>query len=104
MGFAVNGHQRRKHAPQNYKNMKQTLTVIAAVALGAFSFAQAQPPGGPHGGWHLNPLAAMSSLLTLTDAQTTKWQPTVEQATTQIQAIQQETRTKANATINPSST
>jgi hypothetical protein len=31
---------------KNYKNMKQTLTVIAAIALGAFSFAQAQPPGG----------------------------------------------------------
>ena len=39
-----------------YKNMKQTLTVIAAIALGAFSFAQAQPSGGPHGGRHMNPL------------------------------------------------
>ena len=40
--------------------MKQTLTIIAAIALGAFSFLQAQPPGGPHGGWHSNPLEEMT--------------------------------------------
>src|SRR5439155_19258413 len=63
VGSAVNSQQRRNHAPQTYKNMKQTLTVIAAIALGAFGLAQAQPPGGQHGGWHMNPLEEMSSTL-----------------------------------------
>ena len=115
MGFAVNGHQRRNHAPQTYKNMKQTLTLIAAIALGAFSFTQAQPPGGPHGGWHLNPLEEMSSTLNLTDAQKAKVQPIVDQhllgidiqrteAKPQLQAIHQEAMTKARAVIDASIT
>jgi Spy/CpxP family protein refolding chaperone len=94
MGFAVSSQQRRNHAPQTYKNMKQTLT-IAAIALGAFSLAQAQPPGGPHGGWHLNPLQEMSSALNLTDAQKAKVQPIVDQAKPQLQTIHQEAMTKA---------
>src|SRR6476659_8774106 len=57
---------------KNYKNMKQTLTVIAVIALGAFSFAQAQPSGGPHGGRYMNPLWEMTSSLNLTDAQKAK--------------------------------
>ena len=104
MGFAVNGHQRRKHAPQNYKNMKQTLTVIAAIALGAFSLAQAQPSEGPHDGRHMNPLEEMSSSLNLTDAQKAKVQPIVDQAKPQLQAIHQEAMTKAKALIDASIT
>jgi Spy/CpxP family protein refolding chaperone len=96
--------KRRNHAPQTYKNMKQTLTLIAAIALGAFSFAQAQPPGGPHGGWHSNPLEEMSSTLNLTDAQKAKVQPIVDQAKPQIQAIHQEAMTKAKAVIDASIT
>src|SRR5207248_10975142 len=69
VGSAVNSQQRRNHAQQTYKNMKQTLTVIAAIALGAFGLAQAQPQGGPHGGWHMNPHEVMSSTLSLKDAQ-----------------------------------
>src|SRR2546430_16270979 len=84
---------------KNYKNMKQTLTVIAAIALGAFSFAQGQPPGGPHGGWHLNPLEEMSSALNLTDAQKAKVQPILDQARPQLRAIHEETMTKAKAII-----
>jgi Spy/CpxP family protein refolding chaperone len=102
--FAVNSQQRRNHAPQTYKNMKQTLTIIAAIALGAFSLAQAQPPGGPHGGWHLNPLEEMSSTLNLTDAQKAKVQPIVDQAKPQLQAIHQEAMTKAKAVIDASIT
>ena len=104
MGFAVNSQQRRNHAPQTYKNMKETLTLIAAIALGAFSFAQAQPPGGPHGGWHMNPLEEMSSSLNLTDAQKAKVQPIVDQAKPQLQAIHQEAMTKAKAVIDASIT
>ena len=104
MGFAVNGLQRRKHAPQNYKNMKQTLTVIAAIALGAFSFARAQPSGGPHGGRYMNPLEEMSSTLNLTDAQKAKVQPIVDQAKPQLQTIHQEAMTKAKAVIDASIT
>ncbi len=96
--------ERRNHAPQNYKNMKQTLTVIAAIALGAFSFAQAQPSGGPHGGRHMNPLEEMSSSLNLTDAQKAKVQPIVDQAKPQLQAIHQEAMTKAKAVIDASIT
>jgi len=82
--------------------MKQTLTIIAAIALGAFSFAQAQPPGGPHGSWHLNPLEEMSSSLNLTDAQKAKVQPIFDQAKPQLQAIHQEAMTKARAVIDAS--
>src|SRR5205807_8622506 len=84
---------------KNYKNMKQTLTVIAAIALGAFSFAQAQPPGGPHCGGHMNPLEEMSSTLNLTDSQKGKVQPNVAQAKPQLQTIHQEAMTKAKAVI-----
>ena len=86
------------------ENMKQTLTIIAAIALGAFSFAQAQPPGGPHGSWHLNPLEEMSSSLNLTDAQKAKVQPIFDQAKPQLQAIHQEAMTKAKAVIDASIT
>src|SRR3989442_12761260 len=82
--------------------MKQTLTVIAAIALGAIGFAQAQPPAGAHGGWHLNPLEEMSSTLTLTDAQKAKVQPIVDQAKPQLQTIHQEAMTKAKAVIEAS--
>jgi Spy/CpxP family protein refolding chaperone len=101
---AVNSQQRRNPAPQTYKNMKQTLTVIAAVALGAFSLTQAQPPGEGHGGWHLNPLEEMSSSLNLTDAQKAKVQPIVDQAKPQLQAIHQEAMTKAKTVIDGSIT
>ncbi|HLC14059.1 MAG TPA: Spy/CpxP family protein refolding chaperone [Chthoniobacterales bacterium] len=84
--------------------MKQTLIVIAAVALGAFSFAQAQPPGGPHGGRYMNPLEEMSSSLNLTDAQKAKVQPIVDQAKPQLQTIHQEAMTKAKAVIDASIT
>ena len=92
---------------KNYKNMKQTLTVIAviaAIALGAFSFAQAQPSGGPHGGRYMNPLEEMSSSLNLTDAQKAKVQPIVDQAKPQLQTIHQEAMTKAKAVIDASIT
>ena len=89
---------------KNYENMKQTLTVIAAIALGAFSFAQAQPPGGPHGGGHMNPLEEMGSSLNLTDAQKAKVQPIVDQAKPQLQTIHQEAMTKAKAVIDASIT
>src|SRR5437870_2991664 len=102
VGFAVNSQQRRNHAPKNYKNMKPTLTVIAAIALGAFSSARAQPPGGPHGGGHMNPLEEMSSTLNLTDAQKAKVQPIVDQAKPQLQTIHQEVMTKAKAVIDAS--
>jgi Spy/CpxP family protein refolding chaperone len=82
--------------------MKQTLTVIAAIALGAFSLAQAQPPGGSHGRWHLNPLEEMSSSLNLTDAQKEKVQPILDQAKPQLQAIHQEAMTKAKAVMDAS--
>jgi Spy/CpxP family protein refolding chaperone len=84
--------------------MKQTLTVIAAIALGAFSFAQAQPSGGPHGGRHMNPLWEMTSSLNLTDAQKAKVQPIVDQAKPQLQTIHQEAMTKAKAVIDASIT
>src|SRR5438045_6799796 len=82
--------------------MKQPLTVIAAIALGAFSFAQAQPPAGPHAGWHMNPLEEMSSTLNLTDAQKAKVQPIVDQAKPQLMEIHQEAMTKAKAVIEAS--
>ena len=84
--------------------MKQTLILIAAIVLGTFSFAQAQPPGGPHGGWHLNPLEEMSSTLNLTDAQKAKVQPIVDQARPQLRAIHEEAMTKAKAIIDSSLT
>ena len=84
--------------------MKQTLTVIAAIALGAFSFAQAQPSEGPHGGQHMNPLSEMTSSLNLTDAQKAKVQPIVDQAKPQLQTIHQEAMTKAKAVIDASIT
>src|SRR5690242_19088891 len=65
---------------RKYKYMKQTLTIIAAIALGGFSFVQAQPPCGAHGGWHSNPLEEMSFTLNLTDAQKAKVQPILDQA------------------------
>src|SRR5919108_6432307 len=82
--------------------MKQTLIVIAALALGTFSFAQAQPPSGPHAGWHLNPLEEMSSTLNLTDAQKAKVQPIVDQAKPQLRGIHEEAMTKAKAVIDAS--
>jgi len=89
---------------RKYKNMKQTLTIIAAIAVGAFSFLQAQPPGGPHGGWHLNPLEEMSSTLNLTDAQKAKVQPILDQARPQLRAIHEEAMTKAKTVIDGSLT
>jgi Spy/CpxP family protein refolding chaperone len=82
--------------------MKQTLTIIAAIALGAFSLLQAQPPGGPHGAWHLNPLEEMSSTLNLTDAQKAKVQPILDQAKPQLRTIHEEAMTKAKAVIDAS--
>jgi len=84
--------------------MKQTLTIIAAIAVGAFSFLQGQPPGGPHDGWHLNPLEEMSSTLNLTDTQKAKVQPILDQARPQLQAIHEEAMTKAKAVIDGSLT
>jgi Spy/CpxP family protein refolding chaperone len=84
--------------------MKQTLTIIAAIALGAFGFLQAQPPGGPHAGWHLNPLEEMSSTLNLTDAQKAKVQPILDQARPQLRAIHEEAMTRAKAVIDTSLT
>ena len=86
--------------------MKQTLTIIAAIALGGFTFLQAQPPGGsgPHAGWHLNPLEELSSTLNLTDAQKAKVQPIVDQAKPQLKAIHEEAMTKAKAVIDTSLT
>ena len=61
--------------------MKRTLlTVAAAISLGALNFVQAQPPAGPHGGWHHNPLEELSNSLNLTDAEKTKIQPIIDQA------------------------
>lgn len=84
--------------------MKQTLTIIAAIAVGAFSFLQAQPPDGPHAGWHLNPLEEMSSTLNLTDTQKAKVQPILDQARPQLRAIHEEAMTKAKAVIDGSLT
>ena len=85
--------------------MKQTLTLIAAIAVGAFSFLQAQPPGGgPHAGWHMNPLEEMSSTLNLTDAQKAKVQPVIDQARPQLRAIHEEAMNKAKAVIDASLT
>src|SRR5437764_12811253 len=84
--------------------MKQTLILIAAIVLGTFSFLQAQPPGGPHAGWHLNPLEEMSSTLNLTDRQKAKVQPILDQARPQLQAIHEEAMTKAKAVIDGSLT
>jgi len=84
--------------------MKQTLTIIAAIAVGAFSFLQAQLPVGPHAGWHLNPLEEMSSTLNLTDAQKAKVQPILDQARPQLWAIHEEAMTKAKAVVDASLT
>lgn len=84
--------------------MKHTLTIIAAIALGGLSFLQAQPPCGPHGGWHSNPLEEMSSTLNLTDAQKAKVQPILDQAKPQLKAIHEEAITKAKAVIDGSLT
>jgi Spy/CpxP family protein refolding chaperone len=82
--------------------MKQTLTAMAIIALGAFSFAQAQPLAGPHGGWHSNPLEEMSSTLNLTDAQKAKVQPILDQAKPQLRAIHEEAMTKAKSIVDAS--
>ena len=82
--------------------MKQTLTIIAAIALTAFGVAKAQPPAGPHGGWHRNPLEEMTKSLNLTADQQTKVQPIVDQAKPQLQAIHQEAMTKAKSVIDHS--
>jgi Spy/CpxP family protein refolding chaperone len=78
------------------------LTIAAAISLGALNFAQAQPPGGPHGGMHHNPLQEMSSSLNLTDAEKAKIQPIIDQAKPQLQAIHQDAMTKAKAVIDDS--
>ena len=83
--------------------MKRTLlTMAAAISLGALNFAQAQPPKGPHGGWHRNPLEELSSSLNLTDAEKTKIQPIIDQAKPQLQAIHQDAMTKAKTVIDDS--
>ena len=83
--------------------MKRTLlTMAAAILLGALNFAQAQPPTGPHGGWHRNPLEELSSSLNLTDAEKTKIQPIIDQARPQLQAIHQDAMTKAKTVIDDS--
>lgn len=83
--------------------MKRTLiTLAAAFALSGLNFAQAQPPAGPHGGWHLNPLEEMTNSLSLTDAQKAKVQPIVDQAKPQLQAIHQEAMTKAKVVMDTS--
>ena len=84
--------------------MKPTLTIIAAIALGAFSFLQAQPPAGPHGSWHMNPLEEMTSTLNLTDAQKAKVQPILDQAKPQLKTIHEEAMTKAKTVIDGSLT
>ncbi len=68
--------------------MKRTLlTMAAAISLGALNFAQAQPPTGPHGGWHRNPLEELSSSLNLTDAEKTKIQPIIDMLYLQERSI-----------------
>ena len=83
--------------------MKRTvLTMAAAISLGALNFVQAQPPAGPHGGWHHNPLEELSDSLNLTDAEKTKIQPIIDQAKPQLQAIHQDAMNKAMAVIDDS--
>jgi len=83
--------------------MKRTLlTMAAAISLGVLNFAQAQPPGGPHGGWHHNPLEELNNSLNLTDAEKAKIQPIIDQAKPQLRAIHQDAMTKAKAVIDDS--
>lgn len=70
--------------------------------MGTLSLAQAQPPGGPHGGWHHNPLDEISNSLGLTDAEKGKIQPIIDQAKPQLQAIHQEAMAKAKAVFDSS--
>ena len=78
------------------------LTMATAISLGMLNFAQAQPPGGPHGGWHHNPLEELNNSLNLTDAEKAKIQPIIDQAKPQLRAIHQDAMTKAKAVIDDS--
>ena len=76
--------------------------MAAAISLGVLNFAQAQPPGGPHGGWHHNPLEELNNSLNLTDAEKAKIQPIIDQAKPQLRAIHQDAMTKAKSVIDDS--
>jgi Spy/CpxP family protein refolding chaperone len=80
------------------------LTAVCALALGAFTIAQAHDPaeggkgmGGHHWG---NPLGHLTEKLDLTADQKAKVQPIIDQAKPQIQAIHQDAMQKAKAVMD----
>jgi Spy/CpxP family protein refolding chaperone len=82
--------------------MKQSLMLIAALAIAGFGFAQ-PPPGGSHGGFgHHNPLEEMTDSLSLTPDQKAKVQPIIDQAKPQLKAIHEEAMTKAKSVVDTS--
>lgn len=88
--------------PLQRKNMKPKLTLITAIALGAFASLQAQPPGGHRHMGRGHGLEQLTASLNLTDAQKAKVQPIIDQARPQLQAIHQDAMAKAKAVMDTS--
>jgi Spy/CpxP family protein refolding chaperone len=80
------------------------LTAVCALALGAFTIAQAHDPaaGGQGMGGHRwgNHLGHLTEKLDLTADQKAKVQPIIDQAKPQLQTIHQEAMQKAKAVMD----
>lgn len=84
--------------------MKTTLTtLVAALALGSFAFAQ-PPMEGKHGGrgGHRHGLENLTKDLNLTADQQAKVQPILDAAKPQMKAIHEEAMTKVKAVMDNS--
>ena len=82
-------------------NMKRnilTLTVICAIALAGYAFAESQGGMGRHGGWHHGfGMDHLTKSLNLTADQQAKVQPLIDQARPQIIAIHKDAMEKTHA-------
>src|SRR5581483_8180812 len=87
----------------NVKQNLLTLTVIAGIGLGGYTFAFAESGGGPgHGGWrgHRFAFHHVTKQLNLTPEQQAKVQPLIDQARPQIVAIHKDAMQKTQAVID----
>ena len=85
----------------NMKRNLLTFTIIGAIALAGYAFAQ-NGFGGGHGGWHGQGLAMghLTKALNLTAEQQSKVQPLIDQARPQIMAIHKDAMDKTHAVID----
>ena len=95
---------RTKEMKTNMKRNLLTLTVIGALALAGYVFAEPEGGFGGHGGWHGHgqglAMGHLTKALNLTAEQQSKVQPLIDQARPQIIAIHKDAMEKTHAIMD----